>query len=83
MTTFPIWKDSDFTPFVLYPTSIDTAWVVTIKQGNIVGNVVEPPQAQIVNFTVGAGSKPIVTPVITLSNAIPSDIIYDHNLTRV
>ena len=83
MTTFPIWKDSDFTPFVLYPASIDTVWVVTIKQGNIVGNVVEPPQAQIVNFTVGAGSKPIVTPVITLRNAIPSDMVYDHNLTRV
>ena len=83
VTAFPIWKDSDFTPFVLYPASIDTVWVVTIKQGNIVGNVVEPPQAQIVNFTVGAGSKPIVTPVVTLRNAIPSDIVYDRNLTRV
>ncbi len=84
MTTFPISKNSsDFTPFVLYPASTDTVWVVTIKEGNIVNNVPEPPQAQIVNFTVGAGGKPIVTPVITLHNAIPSNIVYDHNLTRV
>src|SRR5947208_4942846 len=32
---------------------------------------------------MGAGGKPIVTPVITLVNAIPSDIVFDHNLTRV
>ena len=85
VTTFPISKNSsDFTPFVLYPASNETVWVVTIKEGNIVGNVVEPPQAQIVNFTIGAGGKTtIVTPVITLRNAIPSDILYDHNLTRV
>jgi len=84
VTTFPISKNSsDFTPFVLYPASNQTVWVVTIKQGNIVGNVVEPPQSQIVNFTVGAGGKPNVTPVITLHNAIPSDLVYDHNLTRV
>src|SRR2546422_3679276 len=83
VTTFPISKNSsDFTPFVLYPASIDTVWVVTIKEGNIVNNVPQPPQAQIVNFTVGAGGKPIVTPVITL-HGIPSDIVYDHNLTRV
>jgi len=85
VTTFPISKNSsDFTPFVLYPANNETVWVVTIKEGNIVGNVVEPPQAQIVNFTIGAGGKTtIVTPVITLRNAIPSDILYDHNLTRV
>ena len=83
VATFPIWKNSDFTPFVLYPASNQTVWVVTIRQGNIVGNVVEPPQSQIVNFTVGAGGKPNVTPVILLHNAIPSDIVYDHNLTRV
>jgi streptogramin lyase len=84
VTTFPISKNSsDFTPFVLYPASNETVWVVTIKEGNIVGNVVEPPQTQIVNFTVGAGGKPIVTAVITLRNAIPFDIVYDHNLTRV
>ncbi len=83
MTTFPFSKNSsDFTPFVLYPAN-KTVWVVTIKEGNIVNNVRQPPQAQIVNFTVGAGGKPIVTPVITLRNAIPSDIVYDHNLTRV
>jgi hypothetical protein len=84
MTTFSITKNSsDFTPFVLYPASNETVWVVTIKDGNIVGNVVEPPQAQIVNFTVGAGGKSIVTAVITLRNAIPSDIVYDHILSRV
>jgi streptogramin lyase len=84
VTTFPISQNSsDFTPFVLYPASNKTVWVVTIKQGNIVGNVVEPSQAQIVNFTIGAGGKPIATAVITLRNAIPSDIVYDRNLTRV
>jgi len=84
VTTFRISQNSsDFTPFVLYPASNKTVWVVTIKEGNIVGNVVEPSKAQIVNFTIGAGGKPIVTPVITLVNAIPSDIVYDHNLTRV
>jgi len=84
VTTFRISQNSsDFTPFVLYPASNKTVWVVTIKEGKIVGNVVEPSKAQIVNFTIGAGGQPIVTPVITLVNAIPSDIVYDHNLTRV
>jgi virginiamycin B lyase len=84
VTTFPVSKNSsDFTPFVLYPASNKTVWVVTIKEGNVIGNVPQPPQAQIVNFTVGTGGKPIVTPVITLHNAIPSDIVYDHNLTRI
>ena len=84
VTTFRISQNSsDFTPFVLYPASNKTVWVVTIKEGNIVDNVVEPSKAQIVKFTMGAGGKPIVTPVITLVNAIPSDIVYDHNLTRV
>ena len=84
VTTFRISQNSsDFTPFVLYPASNKTVWVVTIKEGNIVDNVVEPSKAQIVNFTMGAGGKPIVTPVITLVNAIPSDIVFDHNLTRV
>jgi streptogramin lyase len=84
VTTFPISQNSsDFTPFVLYPASSNTVWVVTIKQGNTVGNVIQPPQAQIVNFTVGPGGKPNVTAVITLRNAIPSDIVYDHNLSRV
>ena len=74
VTTFPISKNSsDFTPFVLYPASSETVWVVTIK----------PPQAQILNFTLGASGKPIVTAVITLRNAIPSDIVYDRLLTRV
>jgi streptogramin lyase len=84
VTTFPISQNSsDFTPFVLYPANSNTVWVVTIKEGNTVGNVIQPPQAQIVNFTVGSGGKPTVTAVITLRNAIPSDIVYDHNLTRV
>ena len=84
VTTFRISQNSsDFTPFVLYPASNKTVWVVTIKEGNIVDNVVEPSKAQIVKFTMGAGGKPIVTPVITLVNAIPSDIVFDHNLTRV
>ncbi len=84
VTMFPISKNSsDFTPFVLYPASNKTVWVVTIKEGNIVNNVPQPPQAQIVNFTRGADGKPIVTPVITLHNAIPSNIVYDHNLTRI
>jgi len=84
VTTFRISQNSsDFTPFVLYPASNKTVWVVTIKQGNIVGNVVEPSKSQIVNFTIGAGGKPIATPVITLANSIPSDIVYDHYLTRV
>lgn len=84
VTTFPIAQNSsDFTPFVLYPASGNTVWVVTIKEGNTVGNVIQPPQAQIVKFTVGGNSKPTVTPVITLRNAIPSDIVYDHILARV
>ena len=70
MTTFPISKNSsDFTPFVLYPASNKTVWVVTIK----------PPQAQIVNFTIGG--KP--HPVYNLTNAIPSDIFYDQKRNRV
>ncbi len=70
VTTFPISKNSsDFTPFVLYPASNKTVWVVTIK----------PPQAQIVNFTIGG--KP--HPVYNLTNAIPSDIFYDQKRNRV
>jgi len=84
VTTFRISQNSsDFTPFVLSPASNKTVWVVTIKEGNIVNNVAQPPQAQIVNFTLGAGGKPIGSTVITLRNAIPSDVVYDHNLTRV
>src|SRR5437879_11874009 len=84
VTTFRISQNSsEFSPFVLYPSSNKTGGVVTIKEGNIVDNVVEPSKAQIVKFTMGAGGKPIVTPVITLVNAIPSDIVFDHNLTRV
>jgi streptogramin lyase len=84
VTTFPISQNSsDFTPFVLYPATSSTVWVVTIKAGNIVGTKVVPPKAQIVNFTIGTRGEPIVTRVITLVNAIPSDIVYDHNLARV
>src|SRR2546425_11346257 len=80
VTTFPISKNSsDFTPFVLYPASIDTVWVVTIKEGNIVNNVPQLPQAQIVNFTIGA--KP--HSVYNLTNAIPSYIFYDQKRNRV
>jgi len=80
VTTFPISKNSsDFTPFVLYPASSNTVWVVTIKEGNIVNNVPQPPQAQIVNFTIGA--KP--HSVYNLTNAIPSDIFYDQKRNRV
>ena len=80
VTTFPISRNSsDFTPFVLYPASSQTVWVVTIREGNIVNNVPEPPQAQIINFTIGA--KP--HSVYNLTNAIPSDIFYDQKRNRV
>jgi len=72
-------NSSDFTPFVLYPASNKTVWVVTIKQGNITNNVIQPPRAQIVNYTIGVGPQP----VITLVNAIPSDIVYDQSRKRV
>ncbi len=84
VTTFPLLKNSsDFLPFVLYPANNQTVWVVTVKGGYTVGKTYVPPYAQIVNFTLGAGGKPIVAPVITLRNAIPSDIVYDHVLSRV
>ncbi len=80
VSTFPISQNSsDFIPFVLDPASNKTVWVVTIKQGFIVNNVVQPPQAQIVNYTLGVGARP----VITLVGAIPSDIVYDQNRKRV
>ena len=80
LATFPISQNSsDFIPFVLDPASNKTVWVVTIRQGNIVNNVVQPPRAQIVNYTLGIGAKP----VITLVGAIPSDIVYDQNRKRV
>ena len=80
MTTFPIsHNSSDFIPFVLDPASNKTVWLITIKQGNITNNVPQPPKAQIVNYTVGIGAKP----VITLVGAIPSDIVYDQNRKRV
>jgi virginiamycin B lyase len=77
---FPISQNSsDFTPFLLYPANNRTVWIVTIKQGNIVNNVIQPPRAQIVNYTVGIGAKP----VITLVGATPSDIVYDQARNRV
>ncbi|OLD55179.1 hypothetical protein AUI46_05570 [archaeon 13_1_40CM_2_52_13] len=80
ITTFPISQNSsDFVPFVLYPASNKTVWVVTIKQGNIINNVIQPPRAQIVKYTIGVGPKPVVS----LVNAIPSDIVYDQTLNRV
>lgn len=79
VSTFPISQNSDFIPFVLDPASNETVWVVTIKQGNIVNNVVQAPRAQIVNFTLGIAAKPVVT----LIGAIPSDIVYDQSRKRV
>jgi streptogramin lyase len=80
VTMYPISQNSsDYTPFVLNPASDKTVWVVTFKQGNIINNVVQPPRAQIVNYTIGIGAKP----VITLVNAIPSDIVYDQTRKRV
>ena len=77
---FPISQNSsDFTPFVLSPASNKTVWVVTIKQGSIINNVIQPPRAQIVNYTIGVGPRP----VITLVNAIPSNIVYDQTRKRV
>ena len=86
VTTFPISRNlSDFMPFVLYPASNKTVWVAAIKEGNIAGSRVEPTKAQIANFTIGPGGRPIITPVITLVNAIPSDIVYENivGLNRV
>jgi streptogramin lyase len=80
VSTFPISQNSsDFIPFVLDPASNKTVWVVTIKQGFIVNNVVQPPVAQIVNYTLGVGARPVTT----LIGAIPSDIVYDQNRRRV
>jgi len=80
VTTFPISQNSsDFIPFVLDPANSKTVWLVTIKQGNIIDNVVQPPRAQIVNYTIGAGPKP----VIALVGAIPGDIVYDQSRKRV
>jgi streptogramin lyase len=77
---FPISQNSsDFAPFVLDPASNKTVWVITIKQGNIINNVVQPYRAQIVNYTIGIGPKP----VITLNGTIPSDIVYDQTRRRV
>ena len=80
ITTFPISQNSsDFIPFILDPASNKTVWLVTIKQGSIINDAVQPPRAQIVNYTVGIGARP----VITLVGAIPSDIVYDQNRKRV
>jgi streptogramin lyase len=80
VTTFPISQNSsDFIPFVLDPANNKTVWLVTIKQGNITNNVPQPSRAQIVNYTIGVGAKP----VITLVGATPSDVVYDQNRKRV
>jgi len=80
ITMFPISQNSsDFKPFLLSPANNRTVWIVTIKQGNIVNGVTQPPRAQIVNYTIGIGAKPL----ITLVGAIPSDIVYDQARNRV
>jgi streptogramin lyase len=80
VSTFPISQNSsNFIPFVLDPANNKIVWVVTVKRGLIVNDVVQPPRAQIVNYTLGVGARP----VITLVGAIPSDIVYDQNRKRV
>lgn len=80
VSTFPISQNSSgFIPFVISPASTKTVWLVTIKQGNIINNVVQSPKAQIVNYTLGIGAKPVAT----LAGVIPSDIVYDKHRNRI
>lgn len=66
MAVFKVQANStDPTPFVLYPASNKTVWIVTAKFG--------PLLSQIVNFTLGAQPKV----VLTLPNTIPASIVVD------
>ncbi len=65
---------SDPLPYVLYPSSNKTVWVVTIKFGT-------PNLAQIINFTLGPQPERHI--VYNITNALPDSIIYDQFRQRV
>src|SRR5207244_11759541 len=72
-------SSSGLEPFFCKTARTESVWVVTSNQGKIINNVIHPPRAQIVKYTIGVGPKPVVS----LVNAIPSDIVYDQTLNRV
>jgi len=61
-------------PFVLYPSSNKTVWIVSIKFGT-------PNLAQIINFTLGPTPERHI--VYSITNALPDSIIYDQSRQRV
>ena len=78
VTTFHISRNSsDFTPFLISPSSQKSAWVVMVQTRNG-----KPPIAQILNFTLGPDgfnwTYALPQPLIT----IPSDIVYNQTSQR-
>ena len=69
-------KSVDPSPWLVYPASNKTIWIVTILLGNHL-------LSQIVNFTMVSHDVVLSTVVANLTNTVPTDIVYDHNETRV
>jgi len=61
-------KSGDASPWLLYPADNKTVWIVTVKFGR-------PLVSQIVNFDISSEQS---TPVVNLTNSVPTDILYDH-----
>ena len=77
MRTFQIQNNSgDPSPWLLYPTSQNNVWVVTVRYN-------PPALAQIVNFTLLNSGAWISKSVSNLTNTIPWDIVYDNFTHRV
>ncbi|HEX4922064.1 MAG TPA: hypothetical protein VFV92_15155, partial [Candidatus Bathyarchaeia archaeon] len=74
MTTFQISRNSsDFTPFLISPSSPTSAWAVMIQTRNG-----KPPLAQILNFTIGPSGASWTYALPQPMTNIPSDIAYNQ-----
>lgn len=67
---------TDPSPWLLYPASNKTVWIVTIKLGRQL-------LSQIVNFTMVSSTSGVPTPVANLTDTVPTDIVYDNSQSRV
>jgi hypothetical protein len=69
-------KSVDPSPWLVYPASNKTVWIATLELGKTL-------LSQIVNFTMVTPSVGISRPVATLTNTVPTDIVYDHVAGRL
>ncbi len=69
-------KSVDPSPWLVYPASNKTIWIVTIQLGTHLFS-------QIVNFTLVSHDVGLSSVVANLTNTIPTDMVYDHIENRL